>query len=86
MGLTFVEANAKNLELRKEKTLSFFVDSGTTYTLLPLEVWQYLELSPIRRVDFILADGTKMQKDVSECFIELENVSGHSLSNFGGRR
>ena len=62
----------------KHATLRFLVDSGATYTLLPNDVWRALELSPKRSVRFTLADGTTIERQVSECHVSLPQGEGHT--------
>ena len=50
----------------------FLVDSGATYSLVPHEVWTAIGLESLRRVPFGLADGTEMEREVGECWMELE--------------
>lgn len=59
MGVTSIEGIATG-PTGKQVTVRFLVDSGVTYTLLPYEGWQAIELSPKRSVVFTLADGTTM--------------------------
>jgi predicted aspartyl protease len=54
------------------------VDSGALYTLLPEKDWKTLGLKPKRRMTFTLADGTQVQRDVSECHITLRQGDGHT--------
>jgi predicted aspartyl protease len=61
-----------------QQTLEFLVDSGATYTLLPFETWQAMGLSPKRVVAFSLADGTRIERMVSECHIALSVGEGHT--------
>lgn len=56
----------------------FLVDSGATYTILPEKVWKAIGLTPKRRVTFTLADGTAVERDVSECFIKLSQGESHT--------
>lgn len=70
MGLTFVEGVVTR-PTGKQATVRFLVDSGTTYTVLPNDVWQEIELSPKRRGIFILADGTTVERAVSECHLSM---------------
>lgn len=81
MGLTYIAAKVSG-EHKQEQRLDMLIDSGAQYSLLPLEVWQKLDLKPKRRVTAILADGTRVQRDVSDCRIsllgELEGVEGPS--------
>jgi predicted aspartyl protease len=51
----------------------------TTYNLLPHEDWRAIELSPKRSVTFTLADGTTVERQVSECHIALPQGEGHTL-------
>lgn len=77
MGLTFVEGTVKGPNGRQEQ-VSFLVDSGAKYTLLPEASWTAIGLSPRRRLTFTLADGTQIERDVSECYIELPQGNGHT--------
>ena len=62
----------------KQATVRFLVDSGAMYTLLPNDVWRALELSPKRSVRFTLADGTTIERQVSECHVSLPQGEGHT--------
>ena len=66
--------------------MCFLVDSGATYTLLPYEDWQAIGLSPKRSMTFTLADGTTIERKVSECHIELPQGDGHTPVILGGTR
>ena len=59
-------------------TVEFMVDSGAQYTLLPHDVWNTIGLSPKRRERFTLADGTHIERDVSECHLTLPQGDGHT--------
>ncbi len=76
MGIIHVEGTARGP--RGETTISFLVDSGAMYTLLPQDVWQAIGLSPRRRQRFTLADGTLIERDMSECYVLLPQGEGHS--------
>src|SRR5260370_41341468 len=41
-----------------KRAMRFMVDSGATYSLLPLADWRAIDLAPKRRMTFALADGT----------------------------
>ena len=70
MGLTYIEGIARSGE-GKEVQVTFLVDSGAGYTLLPLDVWQEFGLAAIREQGFVLADGTRIQRSISNCRIIL---------------
>ena len=69
MGVTYIEGTATNGG--KKERIRFLVDSGATYTLIPEIVWKKLELKPKRTVTFTLADGTAIDRPISECYLIL---------------
>ena len=77
MGITYIEGIVSG-PTGEQATVRFLVDSGATYTLLPYEVWQRLGLSPTREVIATLADGTAIQRRVSECHITLPQGAAHT--------
>lgn len=70
MGITFIAGSVKG-EGAEEASLDFLVDSGSQYTLLPEEVWQQIGLSAQRTQRFRLADGTVMEREISNCLLRL---------------
>ena len=52
----------------------FLVDSGAAYSVLPRDVWHALGLQPTRSMDFVLADGTVIRRDVSHCFFAYQGI------------
>ncbi len=68
MGLTHIEGTVTGPKGKKVK-LRFLVDSGATYTLVPLKVWKKIGLTPRRSVECTLADGTIVKRKVSKCRI-----------------
>ena len=77
MGITHVEAIVTGPR-GKKATVQFLLDSGATYTLLPLKVWRALGLKPKRTMRFPLADGTEVERDISECHISLPQGDVHT--------
>ena len=77
MGITYIEGKVRGTG-EKEKVVSLLIDSGAHYTLLPQGVWKEIDLKPKRDMEFILSDGTKIKRKVSECYIELEMGEGHT--------
>lgn len=77
MGITYVEGMV-NGDSGKQSTVRFLVDSGATYTLLPHQVWQAIELTPKRSATFTMADGTTIERRLSECYIKLPEGEGHT--------
>jgi len=70
MGVVFVEGTVTG-PTGKRAMLRFLVDSGASYTLLPYKVWRGIGLRPMDSVKCILADGTEVERKVSECRIAL---------------
>src|SRR5437879_6178326 len=77
MGLVSVSGTVTGPRGRHEG-LEFLVDSGAAYSLLPTPVWQTIGLTPKRVQRFSLADGTVIERKVSECHIELPQGEGHT--------
>jgi clan AA aspartic protease len=77
VGVTFVEGRVRGPR-GKEAEVRFLVDSGATYSVLPARVWQAIELEPKRRMSFVLADGTAVERYVSECYIVLPQGEAHT--------
>ncbi len=61
-----------------EADVTFLIDSGAGYSLLPEAVWKAIGLTPKREMDFSLADGTTVRRAVSECHISLPQGDGHT--------
>jgi len=77
VGLTYVEGVVGG-PTGTSRTVRFMVDSGAKYSLLPPVDWRAIGLAPKRRVTFALADGTLIDRDVSECHIALPQGEGHT--------
>jgi aspartyl protease family protein len=77
MGVTYIEGLLTG-PTGKQATVRFLVDSGATYTLVPAEASRLLELQPKRTVTFSLADGTTIERRVSECHLSLPQGEGHT--------
>ena len=77
MGITYVDAEAVG-PAGKRASVRLLVDSGATYSLLPEQVWRTIELEPQRDMSFTLADGTVVERQVSECRLSLPQGEGHT--------
>ena len=76
MGLMFVDGIVTGPA--GDEKVSFLVDSGAAYTLLPEATWRAIGLAPKRTQVFTLADGTSITRHVSECHISLEHGDTHT--------
>ena len=77
MGITYIEGTVTG-STGKQAKATFLVDSGAKYTVLPAEAWKAIGLAPKRRLTFVLADGTQIERDVSETYIVLPQGEGHT--------
>ena len=77
MGITFVTTTVSGAK-GKSSRVRMLVDSGAVYSLLPARVWRRLGLKAKRHEEFELADGSTVERDVSECHIRFGGVDGHT--------
>ena len=77
MGVTHIEGVVTG-QRKRQATIRFLVDSGATYSLLPRKDWREIGLTPKRSATFTLADGTTVERQVSECHIALPQGEGHT--------
>jgi len=77
MGITYVEGRVKGPS-KREEVVKFLVDSGATYSVLPNKVWKAVGLKAKRKVSFSLADGTSVERDVSEAYIVMPQGEAHT--------
>ena len=54
------------------------MDSGATYSLLPDPGWKGIGLEPTRELTFTPADGTTVQRQISECYLILPQGEAHT--------
>jgi len=77
MGLTFVEATVTGPS-GLSRQLKLMVDSGAAYSLLPTKTWKAIKLKPMEKRTFTLADGTDIEREISECQIALNGTERHT--------
>jgi clan AA aspartic protease len=75
MGITFVKAEVRTRKARK--TVEFLIDTGAWHSLLPIEVWRKLGLKALDRQVFTLADGTHVERAISECLLTFQGKRRH---------
>ncbi len=77
MGLTYVDGVVSGPS-GLSRSVRFLVDSGAKYSLLPIDDWCAIGLARERRLTFVMADGTQIERDVSECYIRLPQGKSHT--------
>ena len=70
MGITYIDGTARGPSGEGAK-VRFLIDSGATYSLLPETVWRSMGLEPTREMTFTLADGTRVERQISSCYLVL---------------
>jgi clan AA aspartic protease len=68
---------------RRFEAVEALVDTGATYTWLPREVLDRLQVVPQEQRQFVLADGREVDYDVAWVKIRLNGKSEPSLCVFG---
>lgn len=72
VGLTHIEGTVTGPS--GTRTIELLIDTGASFTVLPHDVWRAIGLAPQRMKAFHLADGTRIERSLSECVIELPRI------------
>ena len=84
MGLTCIKVKITNpANPRKSAELQFLVDSGAAYSVVPAEVLRRIGIKPRTSRTFILADGTEVERKMSDALFRLNGNEGASPVIFG---
>lgn len=65
------------------ETVEALVDTGATYTVLPGPMLRRLNIAPLFRFPFILADGRRIEREVGETRVRLDGQTRTTLVVFG---
>jgi len=86
MGLTNQRLVVKESRRARRKTaVSFLIDSGAVYSLVPGPTLKKLGIRPYRQVDFALADGRTITRQVGDAYFEFQGEGGAAPVIFGER-
>ena len=77
VGLTYLDGTVRG-PAGLQAEVRFLIDSGAGYSLLPEAVWKAIGLTAKREMQFDLADGSIIQRAVSECHFTLPQGDSHS--------
>ena len=72
------ERNAKN-----KMSINFLIDSGAVYSLVPEKELKKLGIKPYKTVQFALADGTIIEREVGDAYFEYKGEGGAAPVIFG---
>ena len=67
MGIVYIYATVSGP--KGEESLQFLVDTGAGYTVLPYKIWKKLGLKGEEVERFRLADGSPIDRKISQCNI-----------------
>ena len=54
------------------------VDTGATYTMIPASLLDRLGIAPVAQMNFILADGQRIERDVGEASLRIHDSTFQS--------
>jgi clan AA aspartic protease len=84
MGLTHVKAKVTNpANPRKTANLTFLVDSGAVYSIVPGETLRRLGIKPHSSRTFTLADGTEIKRRMGDIIFQINGERAASPVIFG---
>jgi len=84
MGLTSQKLTVKeNRRARRKSAVNFLIDSSAVYSLVPSPTLKRLGIRPYRKVDFALADGTTITREVGDAYFEFQGEGGAAPVIFG---
>ena len=84
MGLTSQKLVVKEShDARRKTAINFLIDSGAVYSLVPGPKLKKLGIRPHRKVDFSLADGTTITRQVGDAYFEFQGAGGAAPVIFG---
>ena len=68
---------------RRKATVNFLIDSGAVYSLVPAPTLRRIGVRPYRKVDFSLADGRTITREVGDAYFEIRGDGGAAPVIFG---
>ena len=78
MGTFTVEIEVGDSLGSQFETVEALVDTGATYTMIPASILNRLGVVPVAQMNFILADGQRIERDVGEASLRILGSSFHS--------
>ena len=84
MGLTIRNFIVKPFHSSKHKMeVNFMIDSGAMYSLVQKGALEKLGIAPHKTMDFFLADGTRITRQVGDAYFEYQGEGGAAPIIFG---
>ena len=87
MGLTHIKVNIANpAKPRQALELSFLVDSGAVYSVVPAALLRKLQIRPHSKRTFIMADGSEITRKIGDVLFRLNGRQGAAPVIFGEKQ
>jgi clan AA aspartic protease len=87
MGLTHQRLIVKSSrKSRKSVAVDFLIDSGAVYSLVPEKKLKAIGIKPYKKLDFTLADGSVVTREVGDAYFEFRGDGGAAPVIFGEDR
>ena len=83
MGTFQVAIEVGDPDGQRYETVDALVDSGATYTTMPASLLSRLGVSPHSKRTFVLADGTRIERDFGRTWVSLHGEYDVSPVVFG---
>ena len=82
MGTFNIEMEIGDPDGLHYEKIEALVDSGASYTMVPASLLRSLGVTPLRRAGFELADGSRIELEVGQTWLQLAGRRGISLVVF----
>ena len=87
MGLTTVNVKIRNpADPKKGRDLDLLVDTGAIYSIVPAEFLKGLDIRPLGKRSFTLADGGKVEREVGGALYKIGKHEGYASVVFGSKK
>ena len=83
MSIFYVDLEIGDPSGQSFETVEALVDTGANYTVMPSALLEGLGVVPHANRVFVLADGTRIERDIGETRFRLEGETSTSLVVFG---
>ena len=84
MGLTHQRLTVKaTRRSHKSVVVEFLIDSGAVYSLVPAKRLKSIGIKPYKTLDFTLADGSIVTREVGDAYFEYQGNGGAAPVIFG---
>jgi len=87
LGLTHIKVSIANPARPKRAiNLTFLVDSGAIYSVIPAALLRKLSVKPHSKRTFILADGSEITRKIGDVLFRLDGRKGAAPVIFGEKQ